>query len=173
VSLNSKITIGIAPFAAFPGKTYPIHLMNDVLKLIHESIDCQILLFGGGKSEIDQISIWEQKYNKVLAVCGKCSLTEELQIISNLDLMLSMDSGNGHLAANYEIPVVTLWGVTHPCAGFAPFRQETGNMLLADRNKFPQIPTSIYGNKMPAGYEKAIETIHPHEIVDKIKRLLD
>ncbi|HBC05033.1 MAG TPA: ADP-heptose--LPS heptosyltransferase RfaF, partial [Aequorivita sp.] len=51
---------------------------------------------------------------------GKLTFEEELALISNLDLMLSMDSGNGHLAAMYGVPVVTLWGVTHPYAGFVP-----------------------------------------------------
>ena len=96
---------------------------------------------------------------------------EELQLISNLDLMLAMDSGNGHLAAIYGVPTITIWGITHPYAGFAPFGQPEENSLLADRTKFPFIPTSIYGNKMPDGYENAMETIHPDKILEKIIEL--
>ena len=55
----------------------------------------------------------------------------------NLDVMLAMDSGNGHLTALYDIPVVTIWGVTHPFLGFAPFNQPNENQLLADRTKYP------------------------------------
>lgn len=169
----SKKRIGIAPFAAFHGKTYPSHLMEEVIALLNAKNDYKILLFGGGKIERDHISKWEEKYDHVFAVIGKYSFKEELDIISNLDLMVSMDSGNGHLAANYGIPVVSIWGVTHPSAGFAPFKQVAENQLLADRSEFPLIPTSIYGNKMPTGYEKAIETIRPETIVNRIVGILD
>jgi len=85
--------------------------------------------------------------------------------------MLSMDSGNGHLGAMYGVPTVSLWGVTHPYAGFAPLHQET-NCLLSNRDQYSAIPTSIYGNKVPEGYEDVMRTILPQTIVDKIVSLL-
>ena len=102
----------------------------------------------------------------------KLTFEEELALISNLDLMLSMDSGNGHLAAMFGVPAITLWGVTHHYAGFAPFNQPEKNQLIADRKKFPLIPTSIYGNKFPKGYEEAMKTIVPETIVKKVRKLL-
>jgi ADP-heptose:LPS heptosyltransferase len=87
--------------------------------------------------------------------------------------MLSMDSANGHLAAMYGIPTVTLWGVTHPFAGLAPFEQAKENKLLAAREKYPLIPTSVYGNKFPRGYEKTIATIAPETVVKKIAGILE
>ena len=105
-------------------------------------------------------------------MAGKLSFSQELQLISNLDVMLAMDSGNGHLTALYDIPVVTIWGVTHPFLGFAPFNQPNENQLLADRTKYPLVPTSVYGNTYPDGYEKAIETISPSAIVEKVLSVL-
>ncbi len=89
-------------------------------------------------------------------------------MIGNLDVMVSMDSGNGHLAANAGVPVITLWGVTHPYAGFAPFGQAPKNALTADREQFPQIPTSVYGNRLPKGYEKAFRSINPKTVIEKV-----
>jgi ADP-heptose:LPS heptosyltransferase len=86
--------------------------------------------------------------------------------------MLSMDSGNAHLAAMLGIKVITIWGVTHPFAGFAPFNQPEDYALLADKNKFPKIPTSIYGNTYPKGYEHAAGSISPKTIIDKIKTII-
>ena len=82
--------------------------------------------------------------------------------------MLSMDSANGHIAANFNIPVITLWGMTHPYAGFKPFNQPDENQITLDRNRYPKIPTSIYGNKIPKGYEKAFRSITPKEIIEKL-----
>ena len=89
-------------------------------------------------------------------------------VISNLDVMLSMDSGNAHIAAMLGVKVITLWGATHPFTGFSPFNQPFENALTADRNLFPKLPTSVYGNKKVEGYEEAMRTISVQSTIDKI-----
>ena len=86
--------------------------------------------------------------------------------------MLSMDSGNGHMAAMYKVPVITMWGNTHPFTGFVPFRQPIENSLLPDTEKYPFLPTSVYGNKIVPGYSDCMKTIQPKAVVEKIKHLL-
>ncbi|MFC4095827.1 glycosyltransferase family 9 protein [Euzebyella saccharophila] len=169
---GADILIGIAPFAAFKGKMYPFHLMEKVVKQLSESGRYKILLFGGGEDEKQKLQSLADLFPNCYNIVGKQTFVEELSLISNLKLMLSMDSGNGHLAAMYGIPVVTLWGVTHPFAGFAPFGQPADYAITSDRSQFPMIPTSIYGNKMPEGYEKAMETIRPEIVVAKINAIL-
>jgi ADP-heptose:LPS heptosyltransferase len=83
-----------------------------------------------------------------------------------------MDSGNAHIAAMLGIKVVTLWGVTHPYAGFYPFHQDPSNALLSDRTLYPKIPTSVYGNKFPEDYKNVMSTITPQSVIDKIESLL-
>jgi hypothetical protein len=46
------------------------------------------------------------------------------------------------------------------------------NALVSDRNQFPKLPTSVYGNKKVAGYEDAMRTILSETIVLKIKNIL-
>lgn len=162
---SKGVKIGIAPFAAHKGKCYPEDLMQQVIKEFQNKLPHQIYLFGGGKAETDKLADWELQYANCQSVAGKLSLSEELALISNLDLMISMDSGNGHLAAMFGVPVITLWGVTHPFAGFAPYGQPESYSLMADRTQFPEIPTSVYGNRMPPGYEMAIAGIPPDEVV--------
>jgi ADP-heptose:LPS heptosyltransferase len=86
--------------------------------------------------------------------------------------MLSMDSGNAHIAAMLGVKVVTIWGVTHPYAGFAPFNQPEDYMLLSDRKQFPLIPTSVYGNKYPENYREASRSIAPETIIKKIESII-
>ena len=105
-------------------------------------------------------------------MAGQLKLQQELQLISNLDVMLSMDSGNAHIAAMMGVKVITLWGATHPYAGFSPFNQASENAIVSDRNMFPKLPTSVYGNKKVAGYEDAMRTILPESIVLKTKNIL-
>lgn len=164
--------IGIAPFAAFKGKMYPIDLMEKVISKLNQNTANRILLFGGGNKERLILETIATKYKRVTSVVGQLSFAEELTLISNLNLMLAMDSGNAHLAANYNVSVITLWGVTHPSVGFYPFGQPLSNAILSDREKFPFIPTSVYGNKAPKGYEEVMKTITPNRIVDRISKLL-
>ena len=96
--------------------------------------------------EIEQLNALEKKYDNVLNIAGKFSFEEELQLISSLDLMISMDSGNAHLSAMQQVKTITLWGVTHPYAGFAPFDQPADFCLLSNLEKYPKIPCSVYGN---------------------------
>lgn len=164
---NQKL-IGIAPFAQYDSKVYPLDLMKEVIAKLAENSSYKILLFGGGKKEIEILDSLSEPYKNVINMAGKIKFQQELQLISNLDVMLSMDSGNAHIAAMLGVKVVTLWGATHPYAGFLPFNQSLENALTSDRNQFPKLPTSVYGNKIIEGYEDVMKTILPQQVVDKV-----
>ena len=66
------------------------------------------------------------------------------------------------------IKVITLWGATHPYAGFIPYNQPLTNSLIPDLKEYPLLPTSVYGNKIVKGYEEAMRTIRVEDVVDKI-----
>lgn len=164
--------IGIAPFAQYDSKVYPLDLMQEVIAKLAENKEHTILLFGGGKKEIEILESFSKPYSNVINVAGKIKFQQELKLISNLDVMLSMDSGNAHIAAMLGVNVISLWGATHPYAGFLPFNQKFENALVSDRTKFPLLPTSVYGNKIVPGYEDAMRTILPEEVVAKIQAQL-
>ena len=167
---NNKLLIGIAPFAAHNGKEYPIVQMEEVIKEINK--DFNVILFGGGKKEEFILDDLAGKHSNVINIPNKFSLDQEIDVMSNLSIMLSMDSANGHIAALMGIKVLTIWGVTHPFAGFSPYGQTDKNNILVNRLQFPKIPTSIYGEKFPNGYEKAISSISPKEIISKLRTLV-
>lgn len=160
--------IGIAPFAQYESKVYPTDLMQQVIDDLAKNTSNKILLFGGGIEEIKKLNQLKSKYENVLVLAGKTNLKEELAIISNLNVMLSMDSGNAHIAAMLGVKVITLWGATHPFAGFKPFHQPEDFCLTSDRKQYPFLPTSVYGNKKVLGYENAMRTILPSQVIEKI-----
>lgn len=164
--------IGIAPFAKHAGKQYPQDLMAEIVSGLSQNPDCKIFLFGAGAEEMAILNSFTSDKQNVVVVAGKLKLKQELNLIANLDLMLSMDSGNAHMAAMLGIPTITLWGATHPFAGFAPFGQPESNQMLSDREMFPLLPTSVYGNKIVEGYQDAMRTISPLSVVEKINSLL-
>jgi hypothetical protein len=66
------------------------------------------------------------------------------------------------------VKVITLWGATHPFAGFKPFNQPDDFCLTSDSAQYPLLPTSIYGNKKVEGYDKVMRTILPSQVIEKI-----
>lgn len=160
--------IGIAPFAQYQSKVYPQDLMQKVIKELAKNYNFKILLFGGGQDEITLLNTFANGLENVITIAGKLKFKEEIQLISNLDVMLSMDSGNAHIAAMLGVKTITLWGATHPFAGFAPFHQPIENCLVSDRTLYPKLPTSIYGNKKVEGYEDVMRTISVDSILSAI-----
>ncbi len=167
-----RLRVGLAPFAAHQGKCYPAEKMEAVIARLDQEKDLTVYLFGGGVQETALLESWAGQFENCVCVAGKAGLSEELALISNLDLMVSMDSGNGHLAAMYGVPVVTVWGITHPFAGFTPYNQPFENSLLPDLRQFPYLPTSVYGNKAPEGYEKVMDSIPPERIYNRVMEIL-
>ena len=164
--------IGIAPFAQYESKVYPLDLMQEVIADLAKEQNFKILLFGGGVQEIEKLEKLSNNHQNVIVVAGKIKFKQELELISNLDIMLSMDSGNAHIAAMLGVKVITLWGATHPYAGFKPFNQSYENCITANRMKYPLLPTSVYGNKEVDGYKDVMRTILPETVSATIKKLL-
>ncbi len=165
VSVDRK-RIGIAPFAKHRGKTWPAERMRRVVELLAERKEIEVLLFGGGATEAKILSTWSGEIQGVISLAGKYSLKEELQIISGLDLMVSMDSANMHLASMFGVPVVSVWGATHPYAGFMGWGQDMSNVIQSDMDCRP---CSVFGNK-PCfkGTYECLSSIAPEMVIKKI-----
>jgi ADP-heptose:LPS heptosyltransferase len=170
--LKNQNWIGIAPFAQYESKVYPLDLMQEVIDGLAENKSYKIFLFGGGEKEIQLLNQLQNQHDNVIVLAGKLKFKQELEVISNLDVMLSMDSGNSHIAAMLGVKVITLWGATHPFAGFKPFNQPDDFCLTSDRVQYPLLPTSIYGNKKVEGYEDVMRTILPEKVVFSIQSQL-
>lgn len=135
--------VGIAPFAAQKGKIFPIDEMENVAADVARNET--VYLFGGGKKEIDILESWERKYDNMICVAGRHTLADELEIMRGLRLMIAMDSGNMHLASLVGTRVISVWGATHPYAGFLGWGQTEED--CRQRDDLRCRPCSIYGNK--------------------------
>ncbi|MFT4152854.1 glycosyltransferase family 9 protein [Parafilimonas sp.] len=163
LSNSHQTKIGIAPFGRHKEKTYPIDEMEKVIAALSAK-DNTVFLFGGS-NERTQFETWQKAYPNIINMAGRLSFKEELMLISHLDLMISMDSGNMHLAALYGVPVVSVWGATHPFAGFYGFGQDAFNAVQAE---LYCRPCSVFGNKpCYRGDWACMNMISPLWIIDK------
>ena len=159
--------IGIAPLAKHKGKVYPFEKMSQVIELLTSDSDKTIFLFGG-KNEQSQLSQLANPYSNVISILDKkLTFSTELLLMSYLDAMITMDSGNMHLASLAGTPVISIWGATHPYAGFYGYNQNPDNAVQAEL--FCR-PCSIYGHKpcYRNNYE-CMELINSKMIVSKLK----
>ncbi len=164
--------IGIAPFAAHEGKTYPPELMQRVIEQLRERVPhLRIFFFGRGKQEEQYFSEWCKKYPEGVYVGTLVeNLRQELILMSHLEAMISMDSSNMHLASLTATPVVSIWGATHPYAGFMGWGQREENVVQIP---LECRPCSIFGKKpCMRGDYACMRGIAPETIVEKTIGLL-
>ncbi|MDR2497378.1 MAG: glycosyltransferase family 9 protein [Tannerellaceae bacterium] len=150
--------IGIAPFAKHPGKVYPPDKMEAVIAGLSRREQVGLYLFGSRGSEQKKLEEWAARYPRTCSVAGKYSLDNELRLISNLDVLLCMDSANMHFASLVETPIVSVWGATHPFAGFYPYRRDFSRAVQLE---LPCRPCSIYGSKPCRRKDFACMTLLP------------
>ena len=168
-SSENGYKVGIAPYARHKGKMYPIEKTEEVIRILSGKENLHIFLFGG-KEEKKLLSEWEKKYPNTRSLAGMNSFEKELQTMSQLDVMLSMDSANMHLASLVGTPVISIWGATHPDAGFYPFNQD---ISLAIQKDLACRPCSIYGNKecFRKDYH-CLHSISPTDVANKVSDFL-
>ncbi|MEL0272678.1 MAG: glycosyltransferase family 9 protein [Flavobacteriaceae bacterium] len=161
--------VGIAPFAAHRHKTYPTGLTAELLKDLRKKY--QTVLFGAKGTESQQFDQW---VSEGIAHENAAMLSFEMQLqeMQSLGVMISMDSANGHIAANYGVPVITIWGATAPSCGFSVLAQPNENQFQPDPEKYPFLPSSIFGKSTFRGYETAMESIDPKAISKRVDQLM-
>jgi ADP-heptose:LPS heptosyltransferase len=160
--------IGIAPFAKHKSKIYPLDKMEKVVEHFSSKENTTIFLFGGGKYESEELNNWETKFPNTYSLAGKISFENELRIMAHLDCMLSMDSSNMHLANLVGIPVISVWGATHPYAGFFGHGHSSNRPVQLPLDCRP---CSVYGNKpCYKGTYECLNNIEPEMIIKEIEK---
>ena len=165
--------IGVAPFAAHEGKIYPVRLMEQVVEqLLAKHPDARIYLFGKGQREDETFPKWCAAHPQCVYVSQHLNnLRDELILMSHLQVMVSMDSANMHLASLVATPVVSVWGATHPFTGFMGWNQSPENAIQIP---LECRPCSIYGQKpCLRGDYACMRNIAPEQIVNRVELILN
>lgn len=165
------IWIGIAPLSIARGKTLPLRKTKNVIRHFDNQPNTKIFLFGAGDLENELLSDWQTIFKNVYAVHTSLRLDEELALMEQLDVMVSMDSGNMHLAALTATPVVSIWGATHPYAGFLGWKQTYDTCVGVNFSCRPC--TAHEDKKCHFGDYRCLESIASENIIKKITYILE
>lgn len=166
---NGRRRIGIAPFAQFEEKIYPPGKMEELIRLLSADAQATLYLFGG-RAEAAQLEKWASVYPRVRNLAGQMPFRAELDYIGSMEVMVSMDSANMHLASLYGVPVVSVWGGTHPYLGFYGWRQDPARAVQIELSCRP---SSVFGNKPCPNSKACLHGIAPLQILQKVYEALD
>ncbi len=140
---EEKSGIGFAPFAQHKGKMLPLEKSYELVRILAKKHT--VYFFGGGKKEKETLEKWEREIPNTKNLAGTLNLTQELDHIAGLELMISMDSANMHLASLVGTRCISIWGATHPYAGFLGFGQREEDVVQV--KDLTCRPCSVFGDK--------------------------
>ncbi len=149
-----------------------MHLMEKVLDQLSAVPGVRLFFLGQGDNERDRFREWTAKYANATSLAERrYGFPVELALLSHCDVMLSMDNMNMHLASLVRVPVVSVWGASHPYCGFMGWKQDEKNVVqlnMACR------PCSLFGDKK-CYYNDffCLTGIQPQMVVSAVLRVLD
>jgi ADP-heptose:LPS heptosyltransferase len=126
----------------------------------------RVFLFGSRGDEATVLQQWEGLSSQAMSVAGRFTLQEELALMAHMDVMITMDSANMHLASLVGTRVVSVWGSTTPACGFMGYGQKPDNVLCL---QLECQPCTIAGSKdCPRGTLDCLRKLQPRQLVRKI-----
>ncbi|MFA5146535.1 MAG: glycosyltransferase family 9 protein [Candidatus Omnitrophota bacterium] len=140
---DGRCRIGVHPGASFPVKRWPEDRFAELCKLLQKEKGYLLTIFGSRKeSELIHRIGKSVDTGKARLAIG-LGLKEMIRLIDECDIFIANDSGLMHLAAARGVPVISIFGPTHPKLGFRPVGD--GNVALY--SDVPCSPCSRWGEK--------------------------
>lgn len=166
--------IGIAPFAMHKTKIWPLENYAPLLEKIIQKLPVKFFFFGGGEKEIKFFESLKAKFPaNCEIIAGQLKLRQEIALMKHLDLMLCVDSSNMHMASLANVPLLSIWGGTHPGVGFGPFGYTDESILQVDRSEVPCRPCSVYGKeRCYRGDFACLTQISPDQVAERVLQMI-
>ena len=146
----------------------------EVITHLSNELECQVYYLGG-KKEVGKYKKIEKLLSKDLKIkpinlCGQMSIQKSIAFVKQADLLIGIDSGLLHVAANFDVPSILLNGptsITHwrplseQCSILSMNFSCSPCMLESSRKKFCQFRTS-----------KCMFALKPEKVTCEIKKKL-
>lgn len=110
--------------AKFGTKQLPI---EKLVELVNKSKDSVILIGGPEDEKLGEDILKKVQNEKVFNSCGKHSILGSASILKQSRVVVSNDTGMMHIAACFDVSIVSIWGNTVPELGMYPYRPNNEN----------------------------------------------
>jgi ADP-heptose:LPS heptosyltransferase len=168
---ETEFNIGVAPYARHKLKIWPEDHMIKLLEMISARQSVKIWLFGGS-NELEKLENFKSRIPDSFLVTGKLSLAGELALMSRLDLMISMDSSNMHMAALAGGRVISIWGGTDPLTGFGAWKLPDNMAIRIPPEELTCRPCTIFGKgECRRGDLACMNWLTPRKVFDRMVNL--
>lgn len=157
---NNHPTIGLYLGGENKGyRQYPENLSIALIRLLNQNGFNQVLI-GDANDNIQHTQyIAESHVNHIINLTDRTSVEEFINTISNVDLLITIDSGALHIAAAVETPFIALMGLsTSPTSTIMP-KVDFGHILKIENNLIRE--------------EDYIRNITPEIILKTVKEILE
>ncbi len=163
--------IGIAPFSKHPLKNWPMENMRSLMKMIQSRGKFRYFLFGGGSKELEGIDQLIREFPGSVNAVRELDFNGELDLMKNLHLMISMDSANMHMASLAGIKTVTIWGATHPYAGFGAYHLNKALNIQISKEELECRPCTVFGKGTCRRHDLAcLNWLTPEKVFREIQK---
>jgi len=170
--MQGFVNVGVAPYAKHKLKMWPENNMIRLLELISEKHRCRFWFFGGSDDSVKMMAL-QAKIPGSTSLIGKLTLDEELVFMSKIDLMISMDSSNMHMAALVGTKVISIWGGTDPLSGFSAWMQPDNFSIRIPVEELTCRPCTVYGKgECKRGDFACMNWLTPEIVFERIEKLI-
>jgi heptosyltransferase I len=119
--VNGKYAV-LVPGAAQANKCWPIERFAELASKIGERFGLSIVATGS-QGEREYIEAIQASGNtRVINLAGKTTVRELIPLMKRASLVVSNDTGPGHIAAALDVPIVMIFGPTNP-ARVCPYKR--------------------------------------------------
>ncbi len=130
LNINDKLC-AVAPGSVWNTKKYPIEYYEEVIKYFVSKNYTVIVI--GGKSDEDICRNLAIKFNgSVISAAGKFSIVESIELLKNVEFLISNDSAPTHLGMCAGIAVAAIYCSTVPDFGFYPYNRKSVSISYKD-----------------------------------------
>ena len=159
LSSTEKKLPAISPGADFGGaKRWPISYFVQVGRAIVENGGA-IWLIGSDRDQSAGALISEGIDGEVIDLCGKTSLLDAIDLLSQVDQVICNDSGLMHVASALEKKVIAIFGSTSPA--FTPPLTKKGDVVQQKLSCSP-----CFERECPLGHTKCLYDLEPKKVIE-------
>lgn len=151
-----KSFVAIAIGGNYPTKKLPTAKLIEMVS----ALDVPCVLLGGPEDTEAGAAIAEQ--TNAISACGQLSLLESAKLVKESAVTITHDTGMMHIAAAFQVPVMSIWGNTVTDFGMSPYFGSAD--VTADRSSIFEVqnlncrPCSKLGHsKCPKGHFRCMQ----------------
>lgn len=160
--------IALFPGSVWETKKWPTQYYTDLAKHLVQ-LNCEVMLMGGA----DELKLADEinaLVPQTVVVAGKLKLSESIEFMTTLDMIVCNDSSPSHLAALIGIPVISIFGPTTLDLGFRPWSDQS---YVVENLQVDCRPCGLHGHhKCPLGHHKCMIDISVDQVFTVIKNKL-